>query len=207
MVVGIARVMTVGWAVFRNYVGHAKEIKGDVTDYPRFFLMPSTSHVESDIEGRNVISLLADEHIDYEVEMVVRLGDDLEPVEMCVGCDTTNRTRQTLAKEKGWPWLEGKGFRGSGVLGTWTAWDPETMEIGLSKNGEIKQKATTDLMVHSLDSIMGHLRNWYGLSPGDLVWTGTPEGVGPMSEGDIIEAWMKNSNGEVISKLTAECKI
>ena len=82
--------------------------------------MPPTSHVESDTEGRNVISLLVDEHIDHEVEMVVRLGDDLEPVEMCVGCDTTNRTRQTLAKEKGWPWLEGKGFRGSGVLGTWT---------------------------------------------------------------------------------------
>ena len=51
MIVGIARVMTVGWAVFRNYAGHAKEIKGDVTDYPRFFLMPPTSHVESDSEG------------------------------------------------------------------------------------------------------------------------------------------------------------
>ena len=94
-----------GWAVFRNYVGHAKEIKGDVTDYPRFFLMPPTSHVESDNYGNNSISLLVDEHIDYEVEMVVRLGDNLEPVEMCIGCDTTNRTRQTLAKEKGWPWL------------------------------------------------------------------------------------------------------
>ena len=139
MVLGIAKDMTVGWAVFRNYAGHAKEINGDVTDYPRFFLMPPTSHVESDTEGRNVISLLVDEHIDHEVEMVVRLGDDLEPVEMCVGCDTTNRTRQTLAKEKGWPWLEGKGFRGSGVLGTWTQWEPGIMEIGLSINGEVKQ--------------------------------------------------------------------
>ena len=54
---------------------------------------------------------------------------------------------------------------------------------------------------------MGHLRNWYGLSPGDLVWTGTPEGVGPMKEGDIVEAWMKNSEGEIISKLKAECMI
>tara|TARA_B100000676_G_C18057263_1_gene835319 strand:- start:1797 stop:2396 length:600 start_codon:yes stop_codon:yes gene_type:complete len=199
--------MTVGWAVFRNYAGHAREIKGDVTDYPRFFLMPPTSHVESDSQGMNVISLLADEHIDYEVEMVVRLGENLEPIEMCVGCDTTNRTRQTLAKEKGWPWLEGKGFKGSGVLGTWSAWDSRVMEIGLSINGETKQQSTTDLMIHSFDSIMDHLRNWYGLSPGDLVWTGTPEGVGPMTKGDSIEAWMRNPDGEIISRLSAECKI
>ena len=176
--------MAVGWAVFRNYVGHAKEIKGDVTDYPRFFLMPSTSHVESDELGNNNISLLVDEHIDYEVEMVVRLGDNLEPVEMCIGCDTTNRTRQTLAKEKGWPWLEGKSFRGSGVLGTWAPWDPRIMEIGLSLNGETKQLATTDLMVHSFESIIEHLTDWYGLCPGDLIWTGTPEGVGAMKVGD-----------------------
>ena len=194
-----------GWAVFRNYVGHAKEIKGDVTDYPRFFLMPPTSHVESDSYGNNSISLLVDEHIDYEVEMVVRLGDNLEPVEMCIGCDTTNRTRQTLAKEKGWPWLEGKSFRGSGVLGTWAPWDPRIMEIGLSLNGETKQLATTDLMVHSFDSIMEHLTNWYGLCPGDLIWTGTPEGVGAMKVGDRVDAWMKNPDGKKISVLSAEC--
>ena len=197
--------MAVGWAVFRNYVGHAKEIKGDVTDYPRFFLMPSTSHVESDELGNNDISLLVDEHIDYEVEMVVRLGDNLEPVEMCIGCDTTNRTRQTLAKEKGWPWLEGKSFRGSGVLGTWAPWDPRIMEIGLSLNGETKQLATTDLMVHSFDSIMEHLTDWYGLCPGDLIWTGTPEGVGAMKVGDRVDAWMKNPDGVKISILSAEC--
>ena len=197
--------MAVGWAVFRNYVGHAKEIKGDVTDYPRFFLMPSTSHVESDELGNNDISLLVDEHIDYVVEMVVRLGDNLEPVEMCIGCDTTNRTRQTLAKEKGWPWLEGKSFRGSGVLGTWAPWDPRIMEIGLSLNGETKQLATTDLMVHSFDSIMEHLTDWYGLCPGDLIWTGTPEGVGAMKVGDRVDAWMRNPDGVKISILSAEC--
>ena len=197
--------MAVGWAVFRNYVGHAKEIKGDVTDYPRFFLMPSTSHVESDELGNNNISLLVDEHIDYEVEMVVRLGDNLEPVEMCIGCDTTNRTRQTLAKEKGWPWLEGESFRGSGVLGTWAPWDPRIMEIGLSLNGETKQLATTDLMVHSFESIIEHLTDWYGLCPGDLIWTGTPEGVGAMKVGDRVDAWMRNPDGKKISVLSAEC--
>jgi 2-keto-4-pentenoate hydratase/2-oxohepta-3-ene-1,7-dioic acid hydratase in catechol pathway len=199
--------MGVGWAVFRNYVEHAKEIYGDITDYPRFFLMPPSAMVEADERGGNVVTLLApDEHIDHEVEMVIRLGDDLNPIEMCVGIDTTNRTRQSLAKKKGWPWLEGKGFRGSGVLGTWVAWDNRAVEIGLSLNGDTKQQASTELMVHSVDSIMGHLSGWYDLSPGDLVWTGTPKGVGPMHSGDLIEAWMRNAEGDTISVLNAVCE-
>ena len=170
--------------------------------------MPPTALVESDEHGNNVVALSsAEDHIDHEVELVIRLGDDLEPVEMCVGNDTTNRTRQTLAKKKGWPWLEGKGFAGSGVLGTWTAWDPAPVEIGLSVNGEVRQQASTELMVHSVESILGHLKNWYEPSPGDLVWTGTPKGVGAMHEGDQVECWIKNSQGEIISNLSAECVI
>jgi len=199
--------MGVGWAVFRNYAGHAKEIYGDITDYPRFFLMPRSAMVESNENGENIVTLLApDEHIDHEVELVIRLGDDLRPEKMCVGIDSTNRTRQSLAKEKGWPWLEGKGFKGSGVLGTWTDWDDCPVEIGLSLNGEIKQKSSTDLMVHSVDSILNHLSGWYDLEPGDFVWTGTPEGVSPMQQGDEIYAWMKDGQGKIISKLNAVCK-
>ena len=199
--------MGVGWAVFRNYSGHAKEILGDVTDYPRFFLMPPSAMVDSDEHGNNVVTLLEPkEHIDHEVEMVVRLGESLEPSQMCVGIDTTNRTRQTMAKLEGWPWLEGKGFRGSGVLGTWCDWNGGAKEISLSLNGETKQLASTEMMVHSLDSIMENLTRWYDLEPGDLVWTGTPKGVGPMSEGDLVEAWMKDSEGNIVSHLRAFCK-
>ena len=199
--------MGVGWAVFRNYAGHAKEILGDVTDYPRFFLMPPSAMVEATEAGENVVTLLRpDEHIDHEVEMVLRLGEDLTPAQMCVGIDTTNRTRQTMAKREGWPWLEGKGFRGSGVLGTWTDWDGRPMEIGLSLNGETRQLASTETMVHSVESLLEHLNNWYDLEPGDLVWTGTPKGVGPMSPGDSVNAWMDNSEGERISVLNAVCE-
>ena len=199
--------MGVGWAVFRNYAGHAKEILGDVTDYPRFFLMPPSAMVEATEDGENVVTLLEpDEHIDHEVEMVFKLGEDLTPAQMCVGVDTTNRTRQTMAKKEGWPWLEGKGFRGSGVLGTWTDWDERPMKIGLSLNGETRQLASTETMVHSVESLLEHLKNWYDLEPGDLVWTGTPEGVGPMSPGDSVNAWMDNSEGERISVLNAVCE-
>ena len=199
--------MGVGWAVFRNYAGHAKEILGDVTDYPRFFLMPPSAMVEATEAGENVVTLLEpDEHIDHEVEMVFKLGEDLTPVQMCVGIDTTNRTRQTMAKKEGWPWLEGKGFRGSGVLGTLTDWDERRMKIGLSLNGETRQLASTETMVHSVESLLEHLNNWYDLEPGDLVWTGTPKGVGPMSPGDSVNAWMDNSEGERISVLNAVCE-
>ena len=199
--------MGVGWAVFRNYAGHAKEILGDVTDYPRFFLMPPSAMVEATDEGGNVVTLLEpDEHIDHEVEMVFRLGEDLRPIQMCVGIDTTNRTRQTMAKKEGWPWLEGKGFRGSGVLGTWAEWDGRPVEIGLSLNGETRQLASTETMVHSVESLLEHLNNWYDLEPGDLVWTGTPKGVCPMSPGDSVNAWMNNSEGERISVLIAVCE-
>ena len=199
--------MGVGWAVFRNYAGHAKEILGDVTEYPRFFLMPPSAMVEATEAGENVVTLLRpNEHIDHEVEMVFRLGEDLTPAQMCVGIDTTNRTRQTMAKREGWPWLEGKGFRGSGVLGTWTDWDERPMEIGLSLNGETRQLASTETMVHSVESLLEHLNNWYDLEPGDLVWTGTPKGVGPMSPGDSVNAWMDNSEGERISVLNAVCE-
>tara|TARA_B100000902_G_scaffold227840_1_gene216283 strand:+ start:663 stop:1262 length:600 start_codon:yes stop_codon:yes gene_type:complete len=199
--------MGVGWAVFRNYAEHAKEILGDVTDYPRFFLMPPSAMVEATEEGDNVVTLLKpDEHIDHEVEMVFILGADLQPTKMCVGIDTTNRTRQTMAKKKGWPWLEGKGFRGSGVLGTWTGWDGRPVEIGLSLNGKIKQMSSTENMVHSVESLLSHLNSWYDLEPGDIVWTGTPKGVGPMSPGDLVNAWMKNLEGETISVLNAVCE-
>ena len=199
--------MGVGWAVFRNYAGHAKEILGDVTDYPRFFLIPPSAMVEATEDGENVVTLLEpDEHIDHEVEMVFKLGEDLTPAQMCVGVDTTNRTRQTMAKKEGWPWLEGKGFRGSGVLGTWTDWDGRPMEIGLSLNGETRQLASTETMVHSVESLLEHLKNWYDLEPGDMVWTGTPKGVGPMSPGDSVSAWMDNSEGDRISVLNAVCE-
>ena len=169
--------------------------------------MPPSAMVEATEAGENVVTLLApDEHIDHEVEMVFRLGKELTPVQMCVGIDTTNRTRQTMAKKEGWPWLEGKGFRGSGVLGTWTEWDGRPVEIGLTLNGETRQLASTETMVHSVESLLEHLNNWYDLEPGDLVWTGTPKGVGPMSPGDSVNAWMDNSEGERISVLNAVCE-
>ena len=198
--------MSVGWACFRNYVAHAEEIGGETTDYPRFFIMPESSHVFSDNIGNNVINLMNDnDHIDHEVELVIKLGQNLLPESMCVGCDTNNRTHQGLAKEKGWPWTEGKSFKGSAVLGTWTAWDEKVKEISLSVNDELRQCAKTSLMVHDIESLLFHLKRWYDLSPGDYIWTGTPKGVGPLKKGDRVNASLKNNEGIIVSKLDAIC--
>ena len=198
--------MSVGWACFRNYVAHAEEIGGETTDYPRFFIMPESSHVFSDNIGNNVIKLMNDnDHIDHEVELVIKLGQNLLPESMCVGCDTTNRTHQGLAKQKGWPWTEGKSFKGSAVLGTWTAWDEKVKEISLSVNDELRQCAKTSLMVHDIESLLFHLKRWYDLSPGDYIWTGTPKGVGPLKRGDRVNASLKNNEGIIVSKLNAIC--
>ena len=198
--------MSVGWACFRNYVAHAEEIGGETTDYPRFFIMPESSHVFSDNIGNNVIKLMNDnDHIDHEVELVIKLGQNLLPESMCVGCDTTNRTHQGLAKEKGWPWTEGKSFKGSAVLGTWTTWDENVKEISLSVNDELRQCAKTSLMVHDVESLLFHLKRWYDLSPGDYIWTGTPKGVGTLKIGDRVNASLKNNEGIIVSKLDAIC--
>tara|TARA_Y100000996_G_C22558879_1_gene656540 strand:+ start:742 stop:1344 length:603 start_codon:yes stop_codon:yes gene_type:complete len=198
--------MSVGWACFRNYVAHAEEIGGEITDYPRFFIMPESSHILSDDNGKNVIKLMNDnDHIDHEVELVIKLGQNLLPESMCVGCDTTNRTHQGLAKKNGWPWTEGKSFRGSAVLGTWTDWDENIKEISLSVNGELRQNAKTSLMVHDVKSLLFHLKKWYDLSPGDYIWTGTPKGVGPLKIGDKVYATMRNNEGTLLSELDAIC--
>ncbi len=201
--------MGLGWCCFRNYVAHAEEIGGDISEeYPRFFLKPASAHVEADENGNNIIELMNEEdHIDHEAELVVRLGDDLQPEAMCIGCDTTNRTRQTIAKNKRWPWTEGKAFRGSGVLGTWAPYQREVMQVTMKVNGKTKQDAPTSLMIHSVNELVDHLTNWYDLSPGDLVWTGTPAGVGRMYKGDIVEAYLTNEEGDIVSTLIAPCVV
>ena len=148
-----------------------------------------------------------EDHIDHEAELVVRLGGDLRPEAMCIGCDTTNRTRQTIAKNKRWPWTEGKAFRGSGVLGTWTPYQEGVMQVTMKINGETRQDAPTSLMIHSVDELVEHLSSWYELSPGDFVWTGTPSGVGRMYTGDVVEAYLTNEEGEVLSTLDAICRV
>ncbi len=199
--------MNGAWSVFRNYAAHAVEMGAEVTDYPRFFLQPPSAIVESDGDGNAPLALGdPNDYVEHEVELVIRLGESLTPESLCVGCDTTNRTRQGLAKKKGWPWLEGKGFRGSAVCGTWAPYTGEAFEIGLSVNGEVKQDSTTELMVHSVELLIETLHGWYDLSPGDMIFTGTPSGVSRLRPGDVVDAWLKDDEGNIVSELHSVCE-
>ncbi len=194
--------MTAIWCVFRNYAAHAVEIGGDVTGIPRFFLKPASSLL--DASNGAVIRLPdQDDLVQHELEMVVRLGTTLEPEAVCAGIDVTNRTRQMRAKRKGWPWLEGKGFPDSAVLGNWVPWQDGDYQIALVVDGVTRQECSTSEMVHPVESLLETLRSYYALSPGDLVFTGTPEGVGALESGQSVEATLSTPEGKVCSQLHA----
>ena len=194
--------MTAIWCVFRNYAAHAVEIGGDVTGVPRFFLKPASSLLAAS-DGAVIRLPDQDDLVQHEVEMVVRLGATLEPEAACAGIDVTNRTRQTRAKRKGWPWLEGKGFPDSAVLGNWTPWQEGDYQLALAIDGKTRQECSTGEMVHPVEALLETLRGYYALSPGDLVFTGTPEGVGALEPGQQVVATLSTPDGEVCSRLHA----
>ncbi len=194
--------MTAIWCVFRNYAAHAVEIGGDVTGIPRFFLKPASSLLDAS-DGAIIRLPDQDDLVQHELEMVVRLGTTLEPEAVCAGIDVTNRTRQMRAKRKGWPWLEGKGFPDSAVLGNWVPWQDCDYQIALVVDGVTRQECSTSEMVHPVESLLETLRSYYALSPGDLVFTGTPEGVGALESGQSVEATLSNLEGKMCSQLHA----
>ena len=199
--------MNGAWGVRRNYQAHAEEMGGVAPSTPKFFFMPPVAVVEADENGKVVMALGNPEHqIEHEVELVVQLGTDLKPISMAVGCDTTDRTAQAVAKSKGTSWLEAKGFPGAAVVGSWIPYIVGDYDIGLSVNGEARQSSNTSLMVHSVDTLIASLSEKEDLSEGDLIFTGTPAGVGPLAPSDRVSAWMKNKSGEVISQFSGTCQ-
>ena len=194
--------MTAIWCVFRNYAAHAVEIGGDVTGVPRFFLKPASSLLDAS-DGAVIRLPDQDDLVQHEVEMVVRLGAALEPEAVCAAIDVTNRTRQMRAKRKGWPWLEGKGFPDSAVLGNWVPWQDGDYQLALAVDGVTRQECSTGEMVHPVEALLEMLHSYYALSPGDLVFTGTPEGVGALEPGQSVEATLSTPEGEVCSRLHA----
>ena len=135
--------------------------------------------------------------------MVISIDEYLKPSKVCIGIDMTNRTVQTEAKAEGWPWLESKAFKESAVLGTWSDWVDGEYNLELFVNGKKMQSGSTSLMLNPINKILESLNETYTLSTNDLIFTGTPEGVGPLKKGDKLEAFLKNSNGKIISKLLA----
>ena len=199
--------MNGAWGVRRNYHAHAEEMGGIAPTTPLFFFMPPIAVVEADNQGNVAMAIGNPENqIEHEVELVIQLGKDLEPLLMAVGCDTTDRTIQTEAKAKGSSWLEAKGFPGAAVVGTWTPYKLGNYELGLTVNEELRQSSNTSLMVHSVDTLITALSEKENLQEGDLIFTGTPAGVGSLIPGDEVKAWLKDDKDGRISYFSATCE-
>lgn len=178
------------FCVGRNYAAHVAEMGGraDAAPDPVIFLKPEQALVEAP----DPIRLPADAgEIHHEAEVVVRIGADGGAEALALGLDLTDRTRQAEAKAKGKPWAAAKGFRGSAPLGPWvSAADAPALDalcFTLTVNGEVRQRGDTARLLTPIPDVLDAIDRWFGLRPGDLVFTGTPEGVGPIASGDDLE--------------------
>lgn len=183
----------------KNYALHAAEMGGSVPEVPMIFLKPSTTLVAS---GGKVMLPSMSKEVHHEVELVVVIGrggknipEDraIEHVDgYALGLDMTARDIQLEAKKRGEPWAVAKGFDTFAPIGKISPAsdipDPQDLEISLRVNGELRQHGSTADMIFSVAHLVSYCSRIFTLRPGDLLFTGTPEGVGPVREGDVLEA-------------------
>lgn len=191
----VRRILCVG----RNYADHVREMGNDPkSEPPLFFTKPADAVVES---GASIPYPAHTENLHHEVELVVALGRGGANISAAdamacvwgygVGVDLTRRDRQAEAKKAGTPWDTAKGFDLSAPVSALTpareAGDVQNARIWLRVNGETRQDANTHGMIWSVPEIIAGLSSWWALKPGDLIFTGSPEGVGALKRGDRIE--------------------
>jgi fumarylpyruvate hydrolase len=183
------------YCVGRNYAAHRREMGGDDRDPPFFFAKPADAVVPP---GGEVPYPPATQNFHHEIELVVALGAGGADVPVdraldlvlgyAVGVDLTRRDLQSAAREKGQPWEAAKGFDHAAPISPirrWTGAAPQG-RIWLSVNGETRQDATVADMLWNVAEVISEASKLWRLAPGDLIYTGTPEGVGPLARGDRV---------------------
>lgn len=192
----VRRIFCVG----RNYAAHVQEMGGDPkSNPPIFFTKPADAIVPS---GSTIAYATQTADLHHEVELVVALhgggagiAPDAAPAHVygyAVGNDLTRRDLQREASSRGQPWDMSKGFDDAAQIGAITPVEkfgvPGAQHIWLKVNGEPRQQAVLSQMIWSVPEIIATLSTYVALQPGDLIYTGTPEGVGPLQRGDQVEA-------------------
>ena len=187
------------YLVGRNYLEHVREMKegADERDPPFFFQKPRDAIMP---DGATVPYPSATQSLHYELELVAAIGTGGRNIPSAraldhvygyaIGIDLTRRDLQTIAKDKGWPWEMGKSFDHSAPCGpVHPAGDVGhgPRKIALKVNGAVRQNSTTAKMTWSVSEIISKLSEQYELAPGDIIYTGTPEGVGAVVPGDRLE--------------------
>lgn len=190
----VRRIFCVG----RNYADHVREMGNDPkSEPPLFFSKPADSVVES---GAVVAYPSNTSNLHHEVELVIAIGKSGANIDVAaalthvwgygVGVDLTRRDRQAEAKKAGTPWDTAKGFDHSAPISALTpvadAGDVLKARIWLKVNGEMRQESNTSGMIWSVPEIIATISRWWDLKAGDLIFTGSPEGVSAIGPGDVI---------------------
>ncbi|TAG10063.1 MAG: FAA hydrolase family protein [Sphingobacteriia bacterium] len=190
------------FCVGRNYADHAKELGNDIPDEPVIFMKPKTALLQSHTpfyypEFSN--------ELHYEVELVLRISKNGKYVQesqahkyydaISIGVDFTARDIQSDLKKKGLPWEKAKSWDNSAVVADWVLLTPEMLQepihFSLMNNKAVVQVGDTNDMIFSFNQIVAHISKYFSLNIGDLVYTGTPAGVGECVVGDVLEGFFE----------------
>ena len=188
----------------RNYIDHVKELNNDLPEEPIFFLKPDTSIQP---KGHPFFIPEFSNNINFEIELVIKINKVGKFIderfankyynEIGLGIDFTARDIQNKCKEKGLPWEIAKGFDGSAQISTYFINKKELnlnkLDFSLTKNGKTMQKGNSSNMIFSFDKIISYLSRFYTLKIGDLIFTGTPSGVGRVNKGDELKGYISNN--------------
>jgi 2-keto-4-pentenoate hydratase/2-oxohepta-3-ene-1,7-dioic acid hydratase in catechol pathway len=189
------------YCVGKNYLDHIKEFGGkEPEEVPVIFLKPNSSIITDseeisipEINGKQI-----SKELHYETELVVAMGGigNKDVFGYAAGFDMTLRDLQGEAKAKGLPWTTAKGFRTSApvseIIPSAQVENPMNIEIKGYVNGELRQSANTSEMITDIFSIINYIDNIFGIRTGDLIFTGTPSGVGKVNHGDLLTAKLGN---------------
>ena len=181
----------------RNYTDHIAELENEKPENPVVFLKPDTAIL---LKGQPFFIPHFSQDVHHEVEVLVRInriGKHIQPKfahkyydEIGLGIDFTARDLQAQLKAKGLPWEKAKGFDGAAVVGKWVAKTelPQVDELrfSLRKNGETVQAGNTALMLWKIDELIAYVSQFFTLKIGDIIFTGTPAGVGPVAINDVL---------------------
>ena len=189
------------FCIGRNYLEHAKELNNAVPTKPLIFMKPPTALL---LENKPFYYPEFTKNLHHEIEVVLKIsknGKAIQPEfahryydKIGLGIDFTARDVQDELKAKGQPWEIAKGFDNSAVLSDFVDlkdFDKTNISFQLHKNGEIVQKGTTKDLIFSFDTVVSYISQFFTLQQGDLIYTGTPEGVGAVKIGDKLEGFLE----------------
>jgi 2-keto-4-pentenoate hydratase/2-oxohepta-3-ene-1,7-dioic acid hydratase in catechol pathway len=193
------------FCVGRNYYEHIKELGNETPDEPVIFMKPKSALLQTNTpfyypEFTN--------ELHYECELVLRVSKNGKYIQenlasnfydaITLGIDFTARDIQNYLKEKGLPWEKAKAWDNSAVIGSWEPFsnlkNKNEINFGFYKNKELVQEGNSKYMIHNFDFIIAHISNYFSLNIGDLIFTGTPAGVGETVVGDELEAFLEDKS-------------